>query len=589
MSPLMLSVLLSLVSAVAYAGAALVQERVAATTTDADGSGGAFAPLHRGSWWASVVLNASGALLHVVALAYGPLSLVQPLGALTIVFALPMAAMFLGRRAGRAAWRGALLSTVGLVALLALVDPVESRELGGTTALGLAVATVAVLGALTLAGARIRHAAARSVTLAVASGAAFGMASVFTKDVTADFTDPLAIGMIAILAPAGLLLSQAAYRGAGLSAPLATLTVVNPVIAAAVGVTALGETVRYGALGALLAVGAGVIAAAGLIELTVQAHRTPAEEPDTEPLAEPAAEPVAEPGAGPAAAAPAAGKVPAPAAPPEEPAGPAPVAAAEPAAPATPLPDGPGAPPGSVPAPTPAYHAGAAAAAALYETGPAAEAGAEARGADGPAQDPARTGASGTDALHADVPRTGVSTTGTSTTGTPTTGTPTTGTSTTAVPEAVHAAAGPVATLGSDPRTPGTPAPRTPAPETPAPRVPVPENAASAGPSPAVAALIVAAAAASGGAALAPYHVGCSRLAGLPGTRRATAAGTAKAAPAPVDPASPADDDTEAALPPCCTGTVPRWPHAPPRRDRLRTPRRGAGRLLDGGPRGSGQ
>ena len=551
----MLSVLLSLVSAVAYAGAALVQERVAATTTDADGAGGAFAPLHRGSWWASVVLNASGALLHVVALAYGPLSLVQPLGALTIVFALPMAAMFLGRRAGRAAWRGALLSTVGLVALLTLVDPVESRELGGTTALGLAVATVAVLGALTLAGARIRHVAARSVTLAVASGAAFGMASVFTKDVTADFTDPLAIGMIAILAPAGLLLSQAAYRGAGLSAPLATLTVVNPVIAAAVGVTALGETVRYGALGALLAVGAGVIAAAGLIELTVQAHRTPAEEPDTEPVAEPAAEPVAEPGAGAAAAAPAAGKVPAPAAPPEEPARPEPVAAAEPA---TPLTDGPGAPPGSVPAPTPAYHAGAAAAAALYETGPAAEAGAEARGPDGPAQDPARTGASGTDAPHADVPRTGVSTTGTPTT---------------AVPEAVHAAAGPVATLGADPRTPGTPAPRTPAPETPAPRVPAPENAASAGPSPAVAALIVAAAAASGGAALSPYHVGCSRLAGLPGTRRATAAA----------------DDTQAALPPCCTGTVPRWPHAPPRRDRLRPPRRGAGRLLDGRPRGGGQ
>jgi drug/metabolite transporter (DMT)-like permease len=274
----MLSVLLSLVSAVAYAGAALVQERVAATTTDADGAGGAFAPLHRGSWWASVVLNASGALLHVVALAYGPLSLVQPLGALTIVFALPMAAMFLGRRAGRAAWRGALLSTVGLVVLLALVDPVESRELGGTAAVALAVATVGVLGVLTLAATRVRRVAARSVTLAVGSGAAFGMASVFTKDVTADFTDPLAIGMVAILAPAGLLLSQAAYRGAGLSAPLATLTVVNPVIAAAVGVTALGETVRYGALGALLAIAAGAVAAAGLIELTVQAHRAPVDE-----------------------------------------------------------------------------------------------------------------------------------------------------------------------------------------------------------------------------------------------------------------------------------------------------------------------
>ncbi|MEO3767764.1 DMT family transporter [Streptomyces sp. B5E4] len=465
MSPLMLSVLLSLVSAVAYAGAALVQERVAATTTDADGAGGAFAPLHRGSWWASVVLNASGALLHVVALAYGPLSLVQPLGALTIVFALPMAAMFLGRRAGRAAWRGALLSTVGLVVLLALVDPVESRELGGTTALGLAVATVGVLAALTLAATRIRHVAARSVTLAVASGAAFGMASVFTKDVTADFVDPLAIGMIAILAPAGLLLSQAAYRGAGLSAPLATLTVVNPVIAAAVGVTALGETVRYGMLGALLAIGAGVVAAAGLIELTVQAHRTPA--PSEEPVTEPAAQPVA----GPAeeAAAPVTGVVPAPAAPPE------PIAPAEPVEPVAAVPDGPGVPPGSVPAPTPAYHAGAAAAAAHYET-PAAEAGTEARG----------TEARGTDRPGTDGSRTGVSEAGRA-----------------EAPRADAAHAGP--------RTSETPAPHTPAPETPAPRVPAPENAAPAGPSPAVAALIIAGAAASGGAALAPHHAVCSR------------------------------------------------------------------------------
>ncbi|WBB58823.1 DMT family transporter [Streptomyces sp. WMMC500] len=569
MSPLMLSVLLSLVSAVAYAGAALVQERVAATTTDADGAGGSFAPLHRGSWWASVVLNCSGALLHMIALAYGPLSLVQPLGALTIVFALPMAALFLGRRAGRAAWRGALLSTVGLVALLALVDPVESQALGGTTAMGLAVATVAVLGVLTLAGMRIRHAAARSVTLAVGSGAAFGMASVFTKDVTADFTDPLAIGMIAILAPAGLLLSQAAYRGAGLSAPLATLTVVNPVIAAAVGVTALNETVRYGVLGALLAVGAGVVAAAGLIELTVQAHRTPPEEPATEPAA----------GPDDVAAAPVTGRVPAPAAPPEQVTPPEHVTPAEPAAsadPVVPVPDGPGTPPGSVPAPTPAYHAGAAAAAVLYETAPAAEAGTEAPETDVSRTDASGAGASGKDAPRTDVPGTDASRTGVSGTG---------------ASPAGRADAGHTGPRGPETGTPDTPAPHTPAPGTPAPRGPAPENAAPAGPSPAVAALILAAAAASGGAALAPHHVGCSRLSAPPGSGPATATGAAGpvATRAPADPApAAAADDTDAALPPCGATAVSRWPHAPHHRDRLRPPRRGPGRVFDGGSGGGG-
>lgn len=115
MSALALSVLLCLVSALAYAGGAIVQERVAASTPDRR-----YAPLRRGVWWVAVGLNGLGALLHVVALAYGPLSLVQPLGALTIVFALPMAAVFVRRRAGSAAWRGAVLATVGLAGLLAL-------------------------------------------------------------------------------------------------------------------------------------------------------------------------------------------------------------------------------------------------------------------------------------------------------------------------------------------------------------------------------------------------------------------------------------------------------------------------------------
>ncbi|MYV51328.1 DMT family transporter, partial [Streptomyces sp. SID3212] len=115
MSALALSVLLSLVSAVAYAAGAILQERVAADTPDRP-----YAPLHHGVWWAAVALNGVGALLHVVALAYGPLSLVQPLGALTIVFALPMAALFVGRRAGHTAWRGAIMAAVGLAGLLAL-------------------------------------------------------------------------------------------------------------------------------------------------------------------------------------------------------------------------------------------------------------------------------------------------------------------------------------------------------------------------------------------------------------------------------------------------------------------------------------
>ncbi|MFC8338033.1 DMT family transporter [Streptomyces rubiginosohelvolus] len=269
MSSLALSVLLSLVSAVAYAAGAIIQERVAATDDNAW-----HALLRNAVWWVAVVLNGVGAVLHVVALAYGPLSLVQPLGALTIVFALPMAALFVGRRAGATAWRGALMATAGLGGLLALTGNAEPHTLNGPEQVLLAAVTFGAVGALVVFSRTLRRPVLRSIVLATGAGAAFGMASVFTKTVAVEWTSgsvrsgALPLLVIAGLAAAGLFLSQAAYRGAGLTAPLATVTVVNPVVAAAIGLTLFGEHFRFGVPGTVLALSCGALAAAGLIMLT---------------------------------------------------------------------------------------------------------------------------------------------------------------------------------------------------------------------------------------------------------------------------------------------------------------------------------
>ncbi|MGW3982561.1 DMT family transporter [Streptomyces mirabilis] len=272
MSALALSVLLSFVSAVAYAGGAIVQEQVALTSPDQT-----YAPLRRPGWWAAVALSGVGGVLHVVALAYGPLSLVQPLGALTIVFALPMAAVFVGRKAGATAWRGAIMATVGLAVLLALVGSADSQSLSDTQIAVLAVVSGGAVAAFMVAGrAAHRHPAVRSVMLAVGSGIAFSMSSVFTKTVAVDWSHQVSLSdlpslvLIGVFATAGMLLSQASYRGGGLAAPLATLTVVNPVVAAAVGITMFGETFRYGETGTVLALACGVVAAGGLILLTTE-------------------------------------------------------------------------------------------------------------------------------------------------------------------------------------------------------------------------------------------------------------------------------------------------------------------------------
>lgn len=292
MSALALSVLLSFVSAVAYAGGAIVQEQVAVSSPD-----GSYLPLRRAGWWAALTLNGLGGVLHVVALAYGPLSLVQPLGALTIVFALPMAALFVSRRAGATAWRGAIMATVGLAGLLSLVGTSDAHSLDAAQRTAAALVTGGAVVALMIAGRAVhRHPAVRSVLLATGSGIAFGMSSVFTKTVAVDWDSGISLGdlpslaVIGMFATVGILLSQASYRGGGLAAPLATLTVVNPVLAAAVGIMMFGETFRYASTGTVLALGCGVVAAGGLILLTT-------ERLETAPAAEPVVEPVTEPGA----------------------------------------------------------------------------------------------------------------------------------------------------------------------------------------------------------------------------------------------------------------------------------------------------
>ena len=256
--------LLSLVSAVAYAAGAIMQERVAVHTP-----GRPCAPLRHGGWWFAMTLNGFGATLHVVALAYGPLSLVQPLGALTIVLALPMAAVFVRRQVWASAWRGAVMATVGLAGLLSLTGSADSSSLPGRERALLVLMTFGGLAMLFLAAHRVHTPVVRSVILATAAGMAFGAASVFTKTVAVDWTPRTATAewpsLLAIAGLAGtrVLLSQASYRGAGLAAPLATVTVVNPVLAAAIGITLFGEHFRYGALGTALALSCGALAAGG--------------------------------------------------------------------------------------------------------------------------------------------------------------------------------------------------------------------------------------------------------------------------------------------------------------------------------------
>lgn len=269
MNGLATALVLAIASAAAYAGAAVLQERVAGADRDTDA--GVWAALTRGSWWLSVGLNVAGAALHVLALRYGPLTLIQPLGALTLVLALPLQAACTGRRVGAVRWRGAGLTLAGLVGVLLLVRGGGHIEvLTPAQVLGTVAATAVALVAL---GAAARGLGPRTagIAYATAAGIAFGAGSVLTQTVAVrpgpDVFTVLTGLTVAALAPAGLMLSQTAYRG-GLGAPLATATLVNPAVSAAVGLTLLGERLTGGMPGVAAALTATALATWGVALLS---------------------------------------------------------------------------------------------------------------------------------------------------------------------------------------------------------------------------------------------------------------------------------------------------------------------------------
>ena len=98
-----IAVVAALLAAFCFAVAALVQQTVArATAADEAMHPRLLLDLaRRPRWLAGIGLDAMSFLILAVALAFGPLALVQPLASVDVLFALPLIARLQGRRAHR--------------------------------------------------------------------------------------------------------------------------------------------------------------------------------------------------------------------------------------------------------------------------------------------------------------------------------------------------------------------------------------------------------------------------------------------------------------------------------------------------------
>jgi drug/metabolite transporter (DMT)-like permease len=231
--------------------------------------------LRRPRWLAGVSLLVAGYGLQVVALAYGPVALVQPVVITELAFAVPLAIWRRDRSAGSREWAGIACVLVGNSVFLLLASPESGNPNPGGGAWFLVLLTItAAIASLIHLGSRVAG-PVRVMLLAAAAGIGFGVLAVLTKSMTHIVHE--GVGQIltswqlyAVIAVgvASLVLSQSAYQAGPLACSMPVIAVLEPLVAVMLGVVLLDEHILL--QGPALFVGflAVVVAAAGIGLLT---------------------------------------------------------------------------------------------------------------------------------------------------------------------------------------------------------------------------------------------------------------------------------------------------------------------------------
>lgn len=200
-------------------------------------------------WLAGIALTVAGYGLQATALAFGPLTLVAPIVAADLMFALPSAARWGRRPLTCRDWLGCVLTAGGIAAFLVTAPKSSGRSDAPAVDWLLALAAVVVVCVLTTALGR-RRPGSRAATTAVAAGVIYGMTAAVTLSLTrlvrADgLWSALAHWQpwtLAGLGLAGLALTMRAFQAGALGASLPVIDTVEPVSGVLIGTFVFGES-----------------------------------------------------------------------------------------------------------------------------------------------------------------------------------------------------------------------------------------------------------------------------------------------------------------------------------------------------------
>jgi drug/metabolite transporter (DMT)-like permease len=284
-----MAVVLALLAGLGYAGASVLQQRVAAAQAPELSLSPRLllAVARRPLWLLGVGLDIVAYLLEAAALHEGSLVTVGPLLVSGLIWVLPLSTIGTGERVTRRELVPALVVTAGLSLFVQVGSPAgggSSASAGAWVAVG---AAVAVLVAGLVASARRQTGSRRALLLGLATGVVYSFTAVLTKSAV-DLLDDGAgalfshwqLYVLLALSIVGLVLNQSAFQAGHVAASLPAIAVTNPVLSCVLGVVMFGEHLDVsGPLAVSVTVLSVVAMAAGTVALArspLVAHEEPA-------------------------------------------------------------------------------------------------------------------------------------------------------------------------------------------------------------------------------------------------------------------------------------------------------------------------
>ncbi|MEV4614394.1 DMT family transporter [Kitasatospora sp. NPDC049258] len=224
-------------------------------------------------WLLGIAFMIGGQVLSALALDHGEVSLVEPLLATSLVFAMLLARVLTGQSLGRSGWGGVVLIAVGVTAFIVSGRPQGGEPPESQLRYWLVFGIVAGLALILVSAARRMPLLEEATLLALAAGLLYGLQDALTRSV---FEKLDVDGLTAVLATwqpytilaigvVGLLLVQSAFEAAPLRMSLPALTAAQPLTGIACAVGFLGDQVRVtpaalaGQAAGLLAIVIGVV------------------------------------------------------------------------------------------------------------------------------------------------------------------------------------------------------------------------------------------------------------------------------------------------------------------------------------------